>query len=146
MEAAKRQAEIALTRGQAPYGCVIEKNGQIIAAAHNQVSQRQDAVAHAEILALQEAQAIAGTTTLSGCTLYTTAEPCPMCAGALLWAKVDRVVYGVSIQDITKAGGKQIEVNLQMLANNSPNNPEIIGGVMRDELIGLYQRYYLSHS
>lgn len=143
MEAAKREAERALSRGQAPYGCIITKDNQIVAAAHNQVGLRQDATAHAEMLAIQEAQAILGSTQLTGCTMYTTAEPCPMCAGAVLWSEVDSVVYGVSIQDIVEAGGKQIAMNLQDIVNQSPRDLQVIGGVMRDELIVLYQRHYL---
>lgn len=143
MEAAKREAERALSRGQAPYGCIITKDNQIVATAHNQVGLRQDATAHAEMLAIQEAQAILGSTQLTGCTMYTTAEPCPMCAGAVLWSEVDSVVYGVSIQDIVEAGGKQIAMNLQDIVNQSPRDLQVIGGVMRDELIVLYQRHYL---
>lgn len=145
MEAARRQAARALTQGQAPYGCVIEYEDGIIAAAHNEVTARQDAVAHAEILALQEAQQVLGSTKLTGCTIYTTAEPCPMCGGAILWTQPDRVVYGVSIQDIERAGGRQIAYNFQDLVQRSPFSLSLLGGVMRSELMLVYQRYYLSN-
>ncbi len=80
--------------GEVPVGAVVVKDGQIVAKAHNEREILPDATAHAEVLAIRRACAALGTNRLSGCTLYVTLEPCPMCAGALVNARVDRVVFG----------------------------------------------------
>ena len=87
---AKRGAEL----GEVPVGAVVVKDGVVIAQAHNERELLPDATAHAEVLAIRRACAALGTSRLSGCTLYVTLEPCPMCAGALAAARVDRVVFG----------------------------------------------------
>ena len=87
---AKRGAEL----GEVPVGAVVVKDGAVIAQAHNERELLPDATAHAEVLAIRRACAALGTSRLSGCTLYVTLEPCPMCAGALAAARVDRVVFG----------------------------------------------------
>ena len=80
--------------GEVPVGAIVVKDGQVIARAHNERELLPDATAHAEVLAIRRACAALGTNRLSGCTLYVTLEPCPMCAGALVNARVDRVVFG----------------------------------------------------
>lgn len=80
--------------GEVPVGAVVVKDGQIIASAHNEREILPDATAHAEVLAIRRACAALGTNRLTGCTLYVTLEPCPMCAGALVNARVDHVVFG----------------------------------------------------
>ena len=79
-----------------PIGCVIKKDGQIIASAHNRRELDDDVTAHAEILAIKEAQRVLGTSRLKSCEMYVTLEPCPMCAGALINSRIDRVIYGAS--------------------------------------------------
>ena len=80
--------------GEVPVGAVVVKDGHVIAEAHNEREILPDATAHAEVLAIRRACAALGTNRLTGCTLYVTLEPCPMCAGALAAARVDRVVFG----------------------------------------------------
>ncbi len=80
--------------GEVPVGAIVVKDGCVIAQAHNEREILPDATAHAEVLAIRRACAALGTNRLSGCTLYVTLEPCPMCAGALVNARVDRVVFG----------------------------------------------------
>ena len=80
--------------GEVPVGALVVKDGQVIARAHNERELLPDATAHAEVLAIRRACAALGSNRLSGCTLYVTLEPCPMCAGALSAARVDRVVFG----------------------------------------------------
>lgn len=87
---AKQAAEL----GEVPVGAVIVKEGEIIAKAHNERELLPDATAHAEVLAIRRACAALGTNRLTGCTLYVSLEPCPMCAGALVNARIDRVVFG----------------------------------------------------
>ena len=94
MRAALDEAERALAHGDVPIGAVIARDGGVIAAACNERERRSDPTAHAEIIALRAAAEIVGSWRLSGCTAYVTLEPCPMCAGALVLARLDRLVYG----------------------------------------------------
>jgi tRNA(adenine34) deaminase len=94
MVEALREAAVAGELGEVPIGAVIVKEGEIIARAHNLRETAHDATAHAEVLAIRQAGEALGDWRLSGCTLYVTIEPCPMCAGALLQSRVDHVVYG----------------------------------------------------
>ena len=94
MREALLQAKQAVEQGEVPIGCVVVQDGAIIARAHNLRETWQDPTAHAEILALREAARKLGRWRLTGATLYATMEPCAMCAGALVLARVDRLVYG----------------------------------------------------
>src|SRR4030042_751164 len=94
MKIAIEEARVAAENGDVPIGCVIVHNGLIIGRAYNQREQLCDPTAHAEIIALTQAAAALESWRLTGCTMYVTLEPCPMCAGALVLARIDRLVYG----------------------------------------------------
>ncbi|MEG1607994.1 MAG: nucleoside deaminase [Mucinivorans sp.] len=94
MQAALEQARMALERGEIPIGAVIVAQNRIIARGHNLTQTLMDPTAHAEMQAITAATHALGGKYLSGCTIYVTVEPCPMCASALRWAQVDRVVWG----------------------------------------------------
>ena len=94
MRLALSEAEAAFAEGEVPVGAVIAHEGQIIASAHNQREQLHDPTAHAEMIAITQAAESLGSWRLDGCTLYVTLEPCPMCAGAILQARIPLVVYG----------------------------------------------------
>lgn len=94
MQEAIREAELALAAGELPVGCVIAKDGEIIARGHNEREQTDDPTAHAEIVAMRRAARKLNSWRLNDCTLYVTLEPCPMCAGAISQARVGRLVYG----------------------------------------------------
>ncbi len=94
MRQAIRQAQLAAEAGEIPVGAVVVANQQIIARGYNQTELLTDVTAHAEIIALTAAANYLGGKYLKDCTLYVTLEPCPMCAGALAWAQLDRLVYG----------------------------------------------------
>ncbi len=96
MRMALMEAEAAGREGEVPIGAVVVSHGRIIARAHNQTETLNDVTAHAEMLAITAAANALGGKYLPQCTLYVTVEPCPMCAGALGWAQVGRVVYGAS--------------------------------------------------
>jgi tRNA(adenine34) deaminase len=102
MRAALREAHASLARDEVPVGCVIVHDGLVIGRGHNQVEALQDATAHAEILAIGAASNALGTWRLNECTLYVTLEPCSMCAGAIVLARLGRLVYGAGDP---KAGG-----------------------------------------
>ena len=94
MREAILEADLAFSEGEIPVGCVIAKDGEIIARAHNLRAQSNDPTAHAEIIAIRRAAAALGDWRLTDCTLYVTLEPCPMCAGAISQSRVGRLVYG----------------------------------------------------
>lgn len=95
MQMAIKEAEAALAQGEIPIGAVIVSHGRIIARAHNQTETLHDVTAHAEMLAITAAADALGGKYLPDCTIYVTVEPCVMCAGALGWAQIGRIVYGV---------------------------------------------------
>lgn len=94
MQRALEEARKAFDRGEIPVGAVVEKDGEVIAAAHNLRETTGDPTAHAEVLAIREAAKMLGRRRLNGCTLYVTLEPCPMCAGAMIMAGLDRCYFG----------------------------------------------------
>ncbi|MEW5766808.1 MAG: tRNA adenosine(34) deaminase TadA [bacterium] len=94
MKEALEEARLALEEGEVPVGAVVVKGGQIIARGHNRCEQLKDPTAHAEILAIREASRILNNHRLINTSLYVTLEPCPMCAGAIVWARIKELVYG----------------------------------------------------
>lgn len=96
MRQALEEARIALEAGEVPVGAVVVHAGHVVAAAHNERELRADPTAHAEVLALRAAASALGRRRLNGCTLYVTLEPCPMCAGAILMAGLDEIVFGAA--------------------------------------------------
>ena len=105
MQTAIDEALYGIThRHGGPFGCVIVKDGEIVARAHNQVLLSHDPTSHGEIRAIRAAGKALKTHDLSGCELYTTGEPCPMCMCACMWANIDRIYYGCSIEDNAHIG------------------------------------------
>ncbi|NPV90125.1 MAG: nucleoside deaminase [Firmicutes bacterium] len=105
MEAARAEALTGLAAGEGgPFGAAVVRNGQVIATAHNTVLKDNDSTAHAEVNAIRLAERLLRTFDLAGCELYTTCYPCPMCLGAILWARIDRVYYGCSSEDAAGIG------------------------------------------
>ncbi len=133
-----RQAEIAEQNGDVPIGAVIVHNNQIIAKAYNQREQLKDPTAHAEIIALTQAAAALDTWRLNGCTIYVTLEPCPMCAGALVLARIDRLVYGC---DDPKTGAVKSLYNI-VQDDRLNHRLEITSGIMADECSALLQNFF----
>ncbi len=129
MPVAIDQAEIARQNGDVPVGVVIVHNGQIIAKAYNQREQLNDPTAHAEIIALTQAAEAVGSWRLEGCTIYVTLEPCAMCAGALVLARMDRLVYGC---EDPKAGACGSLYNI-VQDGRLNHRLEVTSGVMEDE-------------
>ena len=129
MKIAIDQAAIAKENGDVPIGCVIVYENQIIAKAYNQRQQLNDPTAHAEIIALTQAAEFIGNWRLHGCTIYVTLEPCPMCTGALVLARMDRLVYGC---DDPKTGAVK---SLYNIATDERLNHrlEVTTGILADE-------------
>jgi guanine deaminase len=105
MKIAIEEARTGIRAGHGgPFGCVIVKGGEVIGSGHNEVIKNGDPTCHGEMMAIRNACKNIGTHDLSGCELYTTAEPCPMCLGAILWANIRKVYYGCNISDTDKIG------------------------------------------
>ena len=105
MKAAIEEAEKGIHAGEGgPVGCVIVKDGASVGKGHNEVVKRKDPTCHGEIMAIHEACRSLDSFDLSGCELYTTGEPCPMCMGAILWANIGKVYYGCNIADTEEIG------------------------------------------
>jgi tRNA(adenine34) deaminase len=139
MKLAIEQATIAEENGDVPIGAIIVCKGQIIGKAYNQREQLKDPTAHAEIIALTQAAAAKESWRLDGCTMYVTLEPCPMCAGALVLARVDRLVYGC---DDPKAGACKSLYNI-VTDGRLNHRLEVTSGVLADECGELLQQFFL---
>ncbi len=138
MKLALDQARIAKENGDVPIGAVIVHNDQIIAKAYNQREQLQDPTAHAEIIALTQAAAAVGSWRLNGCTIYVTLEPCCMCAGALVLARIDRLVYGC---DDPKAGAVKSLYNI-VTDDRLNHRLEVTKGVLEEQCQAILQSFF----
>ena len=137
MELAIEQAKIAASLGEVPVGAVIVKNGEIVATAYNRRELDKNALAHAELLAIDRACSRLGGWRLFGCTLYVTLEPCPMCTGAIINARIVRVVYGAVDP---KAGSCESVVQLTEFPYN--HKPVLEGGLLQQECSQLLSSFF----
>jgi tRNA(adenine34) deaminase len=138
MQAALRLARAAAVREEVPIGAVIVADGETLAEAHNETIQRRDPTAHAELLAIHRALHKAGQDRLLFATLYVTLEPCAQCAGAIVLAKVGRVVYGAADQRVGMAGSVY-----DLLRHPRLNHrPEVVGGLFAEDSAELLKRFF----
>jgi tRNA(adenine34) deaminase len=140
MRLALREAEHSLEHGDVPIGAVVVAGGEVLAAAHNERELRQDPTAHAELLALREAARALGTWRVGESVLYVTLEPCAMCAGAIVLARVPRVVFGARDPKAGAAGSA-----LNVLAEPRLNHrPQVAAGLKADECSVLLSDFFAS--
>src|SRR5438046_1813687 len=138
MRLALDQAQAALAADEVPVGAVIVRGERVIAAAHNQRETLRDPTAHAEMIAITQAAEALASWRLEGCTLYVTLEPCPMCAGAILQARIPRVVYGAIDP---KAGA--VRSLYEMLGDKRLNHQaEVVAGVLTEPCGELLSRFF----
>ncbi|RYY30733.1 MAG: nucleoside deaminase [Chitinophagaceae bacterium] len=137
MSHAYKEAKKAFDDGEVPVGAIVVMNDQIIARGHNQVERLNDPTAHGEIIALTSAFNFLGSKYLPGATLYVTVEPCLMCAGALYWSKISRIVWGA---DDEKNGHRRIT------GAQWPFHPktEVVKGIMKDDCALLMKEFFRS--
>ncbi|MEA1787598.1 nucleoside deaminase [Arenibacter sp. GZD96] len=133
MQKALQQAEIALDKGEVPVGALIVIQGNIIARAHNLTELLNDVTAHAEMQAITAAAHFLGGKYLKNCTLYVTLEPCQMCAGALYWSQISKVVYGAS----------DPERGFVALGTKLHPKTKVVGGLLAPEASHLLQRFFI---
>jgi len=138
MQVALAEARKALAHDDVPVGAVVVHQGEVVGAGHNERERRQDPTAHAETIALQAAARSRGSWRLLDCVLYVTLEPCAMCAGAIVLARVPRVVYGTADPKAGAAGSV-----LDVLAEPRLNHrPVVEGGVLADECAALLRDFF----
>ena len=138
MKCALMEAQKALLKDEVPVGCVIVKDGKIIAKGYNKKEQNHCSIFHAEIIAIEKACKKLGDWRLEDCTLFVTMEPCAMCAGAILNHRIKNVVFGVSEQNFGACGG-----GIDLLNNKELNSKtNVVSGVLKDECLDLLQRFF----
>ncbi len=133
---------LALTeakKGDAPYGAVIVKDNEVVAVGHNTVRRDNDPSAHAEINVIRSLTAKIKNPSLSGYSIYTTGEPCPMCATACVWTGISEIVYGASIQDLISINQSQINISCEELIAKSFINIKVTKGILRNECLELFK-------
>ncbi|MCL2373240.1 MAG: tRNA adenosine(34) deaminase TadA [Defluviitaleaceae bacterium] len=141
MSKALAEARRAFDGGEVPIGCIIVQNGQVIASAANQRATNKNVLHHAEILAIDQACKKIGDWRLEGCSIYVTIEPCPMCAGAIIQARIPRVIYGAKSP---KAGcaGSILDILNEPRFNHQA---EVISGVMEEECGAIMQQFFAGY-
>ena len=137
MRMALALAEEAAAAGEVPVGCVIVRKGEVVGRGRNRREEKQSTASHAEMEAIAQANARLGTWRLDDCELYVTLEPCPMCAGAILNARLERVWYGARDEFMGACGGV---INLFM--EEFPNTPALVGGILGEECQRLLRTFF----
>ena len=128
MRQALALAREAAESGEVPVGCVIVRDGQVVGRGRNRREEKQSTFSHAEMEAIAGANESLGSWRLDDCTLYVTLEPCPMCAGAILSARIPRVYYGARDREMGACGGV-----LNLFMEDFPHLPALVGGVLEEE-------------
>ena len=137
MRMALEQAEQARRLGEVPVGCVVVKDGQVIGRGYNRRETDRTVLGHAELMAIRQAEQTLGDWRLTGCTLYVTLEPCPMCAGAILNARPESVVFGASDPVFGACGGV-----MNLFEEAFGVRIRLYGGVLAAECAGLLQEFF----
>lgn len=138
MNLAIKEAELSLQEGNKGFGAVLVRNGTIFARAHDSEVTESDPTAHAEMKLIREGCKKLGRTDLGDCVIVSTHEPCPMCTGAIVWARVSEIIYGTSIATSKKQGRTMIDLRCEEIVNRSPWRPKTRGGVLEEQCSKLY--------
>ena len=137
MREALALAREAAARGEVPVGCVIVRGNEIVGRGRNRREEKQSTASHAEMEAIAEANVRLGTWRLEDCTLYVTLEPCPMCAGAILNARIPKVYYGARDEAMGACGGV-----LNLFMERFRNTPALVGGILAGECRGVLEDFF----
>ena len=138
MRLAIAKAREGIERGQSPFGACVVKFEEVISCVHNIVWQTTDITAHAEVHAVRDACQKLGTIDLSGCTIYSTCEPCPMCFSACHWARISRIVYGARIADAQECGFNELTISNETMQQLGHSPIVVSGDCLRDENRALF--------
>lgn len=127
--------------GNTPFGACIVKGSQVISCSHNQVWKDCDITAHAEVTAIRAACKKWKAVDLSGCVIYSTCEPCPMCFAACHWAGISKIIYGAAIQDARRIGFNELSLSNKMMKRLGKTPMTVQGGFLRKECLELFQKF-----
>jgi tRNA(Arg) A34 adenosine deaminase TadA len=141
MRLAIQKAREGIAADQSPFGACIVRDGQVLACEHNVVWRTTDATAHAEVTAIRAACRAVGDIKLTGATIYSTTEPCPMCFAAIHWAGITRIVYGASIADAQRAGFNELAISNFDMKRLGQSPIEIVPALLADEAAALFTEW-----
>lgn len=139
MRLAINKAKEGIKRSQTPFGACIVKKGRVISCSYNRVWKNTDITAHAEICAIRDACRKLNTTDLSGCVVYSTCEPCPMCFSACHWGKVSRIVYGVRIRDARRFAFNELALSNKKMKQLAGSPVKVVGNCLYEENLNLFR-------
>ena len=139
MSLAIKRAKAGIKKGQTPFGACLVKGGKVISCEHNTVWRCGDITAHAEMVAIKKACRKLKTIDLSGCVIYSTCEPCPMCFSACHWARISRIVYGAGIRDAKASGFNELPIPNAHMKSYGKSDIKITGGVLREDNLRLFE-------
>jgi len=142
MRLAIEKAREGMKKGQSPFGASIVKNGEVISCVHNVVWLTTDITAHAEVHAIREACKKLGVIDLTGCVIYSTCEPCPMCFSAIHWANISKIVFGARIVDAQDGGFSELTIPNEEMKRLGGSPVEIVAEFMRKENAALFAEWH----
>lgn len=141
MQAAIEICRTGIKAGQSPFGAVIVRGGEILACSHNTVWRDLDPTAHAEVRAIREACVKVGSPWLEDAVIYSTTEPCPMCFGAIHWARIRKIVYGAVIADAGDAGFRELPISNRAMKEQGRSEVELVERFMAVECAQLFEEW-----
>jgi guanine deaminase len=141
MRMAIQKCRQGIAAGNSPFGCAIAQGERILAISHNVVLATVDITAHAEVTAIRAACKEIGNIFLEGAIVATTCEPCPMCAAALHWARVEAVYFGASVEDAANAGFNELRMSAQHVIDTGRSALKLVPGVLPDECRNLFDQW-----
>ncbi len=141
MRLAIKEARTGIETGQSPFGAVVVRDGEVVAVGRNQVWMRTDPTAHAEVVCIQNAARELRTIDLAGCVMYTTTEPCPMCAAAIHWSKLNAVYCGATIADAQRAGFTELTLSIEEVYRIGQSPVLAVRGILAQECAGLFDEW-----
>ena len=142
MKQALDLAKAAARNGNEPFGALLVKENQVIFTGENQIHTKNDPTYHAELGLIRDFCTKEKRSDLSEYTLYTSCEPCCMCAGAMVWSFLGRMVYSLSHEELANIAGFNIMIGSEEIFLKSPNRPQVVSGVRKDEAVEIYQNYF----
>jgi len=134
-------AQRGIRRGQTPFGACVVKDGRVISSEHNRVWRDGDITAHAEMVAIRRACQKLNTIDLSGCVIYSTCEPCPMCFSACHWARIEQIIFGAGIKDAKQAGFNELFVSNVIMKKQGKSPVKIVRGFLAAEAKELFKQW-----
>ncbi|NYT02565.1 MAG: nucleoside deaminase [Methanosarcinales archaeon] len=142
MRMAIQVARAGVLEGQTPFGACVVHEGKVLSCLHNSVLKDTDITAHAEVLAIREACRARGSIDLSGCVIFSSCEPCPMCFSACHWARIDKIFYGARIEDAEGFGFHELPISNRLMKELGGSQVALVGDLLREESLAVFREWY----